>query len=238
MKQKWQIFIIYIILMLGWATLKYCVALGIVIIGTSFILQALVSRKGLIAYNDRDITIMDDIVILFVSLGTIYYANEIGDTEGIDQMLLFPILFLNHLTGKISLLLNAENDTSQSFPLHFVFRGIIVSWTVFLILTTALYIIIEREGVLTYFFASVLFVLAIGILALFMLARIYSNTTLYRELRIRYVTCFLLLLLWFSSSDFLFSLPTLVQLAYLSVLLLNIICLLVDKEPFFRKEKS
>lgn len=233
MKKKNKIgalhFIAFLIALIGYCFLDDIVAIGIALIVASLVFAFFLAKKYNGALGKDPLTLMAGIVVVVVSFGVICFAREVGVGENIQSVMIFPVISAFYLTRKVSELIHTGTFKDCCIEKRIVIpRVLFVSWTALLMLAMAIYVITQRDGLWAYIFFAVTFFMLIGLLWL-LIAAIYCNSLLYRELRIGYFPDLVLFATWLESQDFLDYFPAQIQILLVSVIVLDVVCCYLER---------
>lgn len=233
MKEKNKVgaihFIAFLIALIGYCCLDDVAPLGIGLIAVSLVFVFFFTKKHNALPGKDPLTLTSGIVVMVVSFGVICFAREVGVGNDIHSVMIFPVMFAFYLTRKLAELIYSGTFKDCCIGKKIVVpRILFVSWTALLLLAAAIYVITQREGLWAYVFFAVTFFLLIGLLWL-LIAAMYCNSTLYRELRIGYLTDLVLYATWLESRDFIDYFPTAIQALLVSVIVIDAICCVLER---------
>jgi len=212
------------IALIGYCFLDDIAVLGIGLIAISLVLVLFIEKKYVNIGEKDKLTLMDVIAVMVVSFGVICFANEVGVGKDIHWVMIFPVMFLFVFARKASELIYTGTFKDYCVGKKIVIpRILFVIWTALLMIATSIYVITQRDGIWAYVFFCITFFMVIAMLWI-LIAAIYCNSVLYRELRIGYIPDLILYSAWVSSRDFLDYFPTAIHVLLLSVLVLDALC--------------
>lgn len=223
-------FAAFCIALIGYCFLDDIMALGAILIAISLVLVFFIGKKY-VPFGEKDkLTLMDGIAGMVLSFGVICFANEVGVGGGIHEVMIFPVLFLFFFARKVSELIYTGTFKDYCMEKKILIpRILFVIWTSLLTIAASIYVVTQREGLWAYVFFCIAFFMVIAMLWI-LIAAIYCNSVLYRELRIGYIPDLLLYSVWVGSQDFLDYFPATIHVLLLSVLVLDALCCKLEEK--------
>lgn len=156
-------FSIFILMLLGIGLCEKFLALGIIIVLASFVLGFIFARRYSESLMNSPVTILDEILFIYVVFGLTCYENYLGIEENTQWMLIVMIAFgvLETFTAYCheGVFKKSIKNTDRC-----IMTAVVIGWTSFWLVASSIFVIYTRYDFNAYLFAGTSMLSALGLL--------------------------------------------------------------------------